>query len=285
MLDGMDSAATFALIGPGKSGTTAMYNLLCKHPQVAMATVKETCFFNDHHHRGLAWYRALFPATVGPQVRAVGEVSNTYIFSPVAAERMKAYNPRMRVAACLRNPIERTFSHWLFLKRNAELDGTFEEGMQKRPDLVERGKYAMHLEPWIAHLGREQVLVLVFDDFVASPLDAYNRLLAFIGVDAVESAELADADRLPASAPRSRVAARAVKAVADVVRKAGHPRLIQMVKDSALPRMLYRPYGGDDKPRMSDATRADLAAHFADDARRLSELLGRDMNAAWGLAR
>ncbi|MBL9141617.1 MAG: sulfotransferase [Phycisphaerae bacterium] len=279
----MDVLANFALIGPGKSGTTALYSLLTRHPQVAMATVKETCYFNDHHARGHAWYRALYPATIGPDVRAIGEVSNTYIFSAAAADRMRAYNPDMKAVACLRNPVERTFSHWLFLKRNAEIDGTFEDALRLRPDLVERGKYAMHLDPWFAALGKERVLVLVFDDFVKSPLAVYNRLLGFIGVDEVASAELDDGDRLPASAPRSRLAARAVKAVANAVRKAGHPRLIQLMKDSPLPRMLYRPYGRNDRPTMSAETRAQLGAQFADDASRLGDMLGRDLRAEWGL--
>jgi hypothetical protein len=284
MLDAMEVRATFALIGPGKSGTTALYNLLARNPQVAMARVKETCFFNDHHQRGEAWYRALFPSVLGPEVRAVGEVSNTYIFCAEAAARMRAYNPAMRAIACLRNPVDRAFSHWLFLRRNAEVTGTFEDALRARPDLVERGRYAALLEPWFRALGRDQVQVLLFQDFAARPLEVYNRLLAFIGADPVERADLREEDRLPASAPRSRTAARAVKMVADAVRRAGHPRVIQWVKDSPLPRLLYRPYARHERPRMRDDTRARLAGAYADDVARLGALLGRDLAAEWGIA-
>lgn len=281
----MEVRATFALIGPGKSGTTALYSLLARNPQVAMARVKETCYFNDHFQRGETWYRGLFPSALAPGVRAVGEVSNTYIFYPAAAERMRAYNPTMRAVACLRNPVDRAFSHWLFLKRNAEVDGSFEDALRTRPDLVERGRYAALLEPWFQVLGRDQVLVLLFQDFTAAPLEVYNRLLSFVGADPVEHVDLRDEDRLPASAPRNRAAARAVKLVADVVRRTGHPRVIQWVKDSPLPRFLYRPYARHERPRMRDETRSMLTAAYADDVARLGALLGRDLFTEWGMVR
>lgn len=277
----MPPRATFALIGPGKSGTTAMYNLLTRHPQVCMARVKETCFFNDHWQRGVEWYHSLFPAP--GSAAATGEVSNTYIFSPDAAQRMHQYNPAMRAVTCLRNPVDRAFSHWLFLKRNAEISGTFEEGMAQRPDLVERGLYARHLEPWLRHLGRQQVLILFFDQFTADPLATYNQLLRFIGVEPVSTVQLDESDRLPASAPRSRAAARAVKMVADAVRRAGHPRVIQWVKDSPIPRMLYRPYGRSERPQMDPATRRTLCERYVEDAAALSALTGRNLVADWGL--
>lgn len=271
----------FLLIGPGKSGTTAMHALLSRHPQVCMASVKETCFFNDHFDRGEGWYRSLFP---NPQGRpAIGEVSNTYLFSPEAAARAAAYNPRMRAVSCLRNPVDRTFSHWLFLMRNAEISGSFEDGLRRRPDLVERGMYARHLSHWQGALGSEQLLVFLFDRFVSDTLGTYNRLLSFIGVDRVASAELGSGKQLAAAAPRSRLLARVVKEAAAFVRRSGHPKLIQAVKDSPLPRMLYRPYDRGERPTMRPETRAMLAARFREDSERISELVHEDVCAAWGL--
>ncbi len=278
----MSIRATFALIGPGKSGTTAMYTLLTRHPQVVMAKVKETCFFNDHWQRGEAWYHSLFPPT--RDARAVGEVSNTYIFSADAAARMSEYYPAMRAVASLRNPVDRAFSHWLFLRRNAEVSGTFEECLTQRPDLLDRGQYARLLDPWFTQLGRDRVLVLVFDDFVATPLPVYNRMLQFIGVDAVAQATLDDSDRLAASAPRSTIAARAVKFAANAVRRAGRPEVIQWVKDSPIPRLLYRTYSREERPTMDPATRQKLNAHFAPDVKKLGALMDRDLCALWGLS-
>lgn len=275
------SVANFALIGPGKSGTTALHALLSRHPEVRMASVKETCYFNDHHGRGVEWYHRLFPEDRGQP--HVGEVSNTYIFSPEAATRMRAYNPAMRVVSCLRNPVERTFSHWLFLERNGANFGSIERAIEARPDLVERGMYARHLEHWLGAFPRQQVLLMSFDDFRSDPLAQYNALLRFLGASPADSIALSDADRLPASRPRSRLAARIVKRIASAVRASGHPELIQRVKESALPRLLYRAYGRADRPELTMQQRAELGRRFVEDARRLGELMGRDLVAEWRL--
>ena len=258
-----------------------MHALLARHPQVTMASVKETCFFNDHHARGTDWYHELFPPS--PWRQAVGEVSNTYLFSPEAALRAREYNPGMRVMSCLRNPVDRTFSHWLFLMRNAELRGTFEDGLRLRPDLVDRGMYARHLSHWISALGRERVLVLLFDRFVTDRLATYNRLLAFIGVNPASHADMGRAEQLAAAAPRSRFLARVVKEVATWARRAGHPRIIQAVKNSPLPRLLYRAYGEGERPTMRPETRAMLAGRFREDVERVSELLNEDVRVIWGI--
>lgn len=246
-----------------------------------MASVKETCYFNDHHGRGVEWYHRLFPEDRGQP--HVGEVSNTYIFSPEAATRMRAYNPAMRVVSCLRNPVERTFSHWLFLERNGANFGSIERAIEARPDLVERGMYARHLEHWLGAFPRQQVLLMSFDDFRSDPLAQYNALLRFLGASPADSIALSDADRLPASRPRSRLAARIVKQIASAVRASGHPELIQRVKESALPRLLYRAYGRADRPELTMQQRAELGRRFVEDARRLGELMGRDLVAEWRL--
>lgn len=275
------AVANFALIGPGKSGTTALHALLSRHPEVRMASVKETCFFTDHHGRGVDWYHRLFPEDRGQ--RHVGEVSNTYVFSPEAACRMRDYNPAMRVVSCLRNPVERTFSHWLFLERNGANFGTLERAIEARPDLVERGMYARHLEHWLRAFPRPQVLLLSFDDFRSDPLAQYNALLRFLGASPVDAIELSDADRLPASRPRSRLVARVVKRVASAVRASGHPAIIQRIKESALPRLLYRAYGRGDRPELTPQQRASLGRRFVEDARKLGDLMGRDLVAEWKL--
>jgi hypothetical protein len=271
----------FALIGPGKSGTTALFNALRRHPEVRLARVKETCFFNDHFHRGVDWYHALFPPDGGQP--HVGEVSNTYVFSPAAAARMAAYNPRMRVVTCLRNPVDRAFSHWLFLERNGARFGTLEQALAARQDLIDRGMYAKHLAPWLQAFPRDQVLILLFDDFKTDALGTYNRLLSFLGASAVAELDLADGDWLAASAPRFRALSRIVKRGASLARQAGLPGIIQRVKDGPLPRLLYRRFSEADRPSMTDGQRRALAANFIHDASQLSGIVGRDMVAAWRL--
>jgi len=52
---------TFVFIGPGRSGSTWMYELLRSHPDVCLGRgTKETLFFEKHYDRGVDWYESFF---------------------------------------------------------------------------------------------------------------------------------------------------------------------------------------------------------------------------------
>jgi hypothetical protein len=274
------SLATFVMIGPGKAGTTWVYGLLKAHPEVCVAAAKETMFFDAYYHKGVDWYHRLYPRCGG--YKAVGEVSNSYIFSEEAPARMRAYNPALKLVTSLRNPIDRAFSNYLFWLRNAQVTGSFEDVLAaRRNDLLDQGRYAYHLERYLLHFGRDQLLVLAFDDLQRDPLGYGRELLEFVGVDASHVPEVAANKVLGAARPRSRLAARLVKGAAAAVRQAGLPGVVTRVKGSALPRALYREYGAEEYPSMRPETRAELSRYFAADVARLSELTGRDYAALW----
>jgi hypothetical protein len=273
------NVATFVVIGPGKAGTTWMYSVLKAHPEVCVAAAKETMFFDAYHHKGIDWYHRFYAGCAGR--KAVGEVCNSYIFSEEAPTRMRAYNPALKLITSLRNPIDRAFSNYLFWLRNAQIAGSFEDVLAARPDLLVQGLYARHLERYLACFPREQLLVLAFDDLKRDPLTFARRLLTFIEVDPDRVPDVAAEKVLGASQPRSRVAARLVKQVAVVVRRAGMPDVVTRVKSSALPRLLYREYAEGEYPAMRAETLAELRRYYASDVGRLSELTGRDYAALW----
>src|SRR5699024_6986823 len=114
----------FLVIGPGKSGTTWIYHALKDHPEICLSSAKETLFFETQFDRGIDWYTNFFSHCNG-ETNAVGEVSNTYIFCEGAPRRIKTINSEMKLITCLRNPVERTFSHYLFLIRGGQITGSF----------------------------------------------------------------------------------------------------------------------------------------------------------------
>ena len=48
----------FIIIGAAKSGTTTLYEYLCRHPQIFMSTPKEPDFFSldQNYTKGIEWY-------------------------------------------------------------------------------------------------------------------------------------------------------------------------------------------------------------------------------------
>src|SRR4051812_47005739 len=136
----------FVLIGAKRGGTTSLYYHLLRHPQILplfptarflpkRREAKGAHFFDSNYERGDRWYRSHFPSSAtraltarrqgGPAI--VGEASPYYLFHPLAAERMAAANPSAKILVSLRDPLERTFSHYREQKRNGVETLSFEE--------------------------------------------------------------------------------------------------------------------------------------------------------------
>lgn len=272
----------FVGIGPGKCGTTWLYQALASHPQACVSVAKETLYFSDYYSKELRWYLRFFKADAEatPPI-AIGEVSNTYIFDRRVAARIASDLPNAKIIYSLRDPIERAFSHYLFLCRNAEVNCTFEEAIERRPDLLTRGKYAEHLESYHHHFDSSHRLGLFYDDLRSNPKEYAKTIFEFLGLDPDLYQGDASARVLGASAPRSRLLARVVVNGAILTRRLGFPDLVSKVKHSGLSRLFFRPFSEGEKPKLSEATRERLKPYFYDDLDRLAEMTGRDVRKLW----
>ena len=272
------SSPDFIVIGPGKSGTTWLYNLLHAHSNVCMAPAKETMFFNEYYHKGYDWYLSFFKHCEDQKV--IGEATNTYIFSSIAPQRMFQFNSNISLLTVLRNPIDRAFSHYLFLLRNGEYTGSFEEILEKRPDILERGLYSIYLNRYLVYFPLEQLQIMLFDDLKSDPFGFAKNLFSFLNIDYDEQAiHSANSNKLPASAARSTILARFVKQCAIRIRDMGRPDLVTKVKNSWFRHLLYRPY--EKYPAMRPESRERLRNYFYDDVAKLSEITNRDLVKLW----
>jgi hypothetical protein len=204
---------TFLVIGAQRSGTTSLNEYLAQHPAVLSACVKEVQYFHRHYEKGERWYRSRFP--LAPRARlvrrrvgvapAVGEASPDYLFDPRAPARVHAFDPRMRLIAVLRDPVDRAHSQWRMERRHGRELLSFEEaldreeselerelallvgtsGYRERPfgmSYVARGRYAEQLERWLALFPREQLLVLTSDELLSDPAQTMGRIVRFLGI-------------------------------------------------------------------------------------------------------
>lgn len=181
----------FIGIGAPKAGTTWLFRCLQEHPEVYMAPVKETKFFDDESIEGRrAEYEAHFAGADG--AKAVGEISIRYLASKRgAAERIRRWIPDVRLFVSLRNPIDQIWSHYWHLRRQnfhqtdpASVPATVEEAMARYPELLlEPSLYGKHLAHWLGSFDREQLLVVLYDDIAIRPEAVIRQIYRFIGVD------------------------------------------------------------------------------------------------------
>jgi hypothetical protein len=219
----------FLIIGTKRGGTTSLYYDLLKVPQIVplfpsakyLPKANETKgmhFFDTYYFKGLRWYRSYLPSRasrrrsekrLGAPV-IVGEASPYYLFHPLAAERAHAAAPNAKLILLLRDPVQRTYSHWKERRRgNAEELG-FEEALAAESDrlageeaklianpryysypheqqsYVAQSRYAPAVKRWAALYGMENILVVPSEEYYADQPGTVARIAEFLGVDGGE---------------------------------------------------------------------------------------------------
>jgi Sulfotransferase domain len=283
-LDSFSSWPNFIVIGPGKCGTSWLFKVLESHSQVAISSAKETLFFESEFERGLAWYQKFFrhAENAHPRPLAIGEISNTYIFSPEAARRIAETFPQVRLLSTIRDPIDRAFSHFLFERRNGSVGDDFEEALQSRPDFISRGLYYRHLQPYFERFDSDHLKVFIYDDMVADIETYATNLFNYLGVNPNGGDhEIVHQRVLGASQARNQWVARCAVAAGRGVRSLGFPELVTKLKGSWLSKALFRPLDRNNKPTLDPQMRLRLQEYFRDDLTRLSEKLNRDLVSMW----
>lgn len=249
----------FLHLGPGKSGSTWLHEALSTHPEVFLTPAKDLYFFSRYYHRGADWYRRQFSLDDAPPV--VGEVCPDYLAAPGAAERIaETLGPDVRLMVTLRDPVERAFSSYLYLKKHGLAQPTFRETAQEHPELIDEGRYGTQLRRFLDHFERESIRVALFDDFVADPQKFYDGMTDWLGVGRQTLTSEQLEAQLPASRARFLPVAIAAQRTADWLRGHDAAGIVGRVKrSSTVQRLMYTPLG-EDRPRVSEAD----AAYFRD---------------------
>jgi hypothetical protein len=271
----------FLYVGPDKAGSSWLHETLTKHPDVYLSPAKDLYFFDRYYDRGVEWYAAQFREARGEEI--MGEVCQDYLFHPEAAARIRAtLGPSVRVMVSLRDPVERAWSSYLYMRKHGIGPDTFAEALRSRPELLEHGRYATGLDRFLRLFPRELVHVGLFDDLARDPQGFMDAVTDFLGVDPLPLGDEDLAARLPAARARSVRVAHAVRRSADWVREHDGASLVGRVKRSALvQRALYRPIDRQTvRPDPDDVVTVRSA--LAHEIESLEDTLGLRLREAWG---
>jgi hypothetical protein len=186
------------IIGAMKAGTSSLHEYLHQHPQIFMSRFKEPQYFAPHTTRWgikwgmghphpeptMGWYLDLF-AEAG-DVKYAGESSVSYTAAPWISDchrRIHAFNPDARLIYLLRDPIERTISHYWHFVADGREDREMLTAIRRNEDYVSRSNYARQIRPYLTTFGQEQVFVLTLEELTAAPGATFRRLFAWLEVD------------------------------------------------------------------------------------------------------
>ncbi len=276
------TAPTFLHLGPGKAGSTWVHETLLTHPEVYLTPAKDLYFFSRYYDRGRQWYVDQFadaPAHCG----VVGAVCPDYLATPEAPRRIvETLGDGVRLAVTLRDPVDRSFSSYLYLKKHGLASPTFAQTAQRHPELVDEGRYGSQLRRYAELFDRSLIHIGLFDDLEENPQGLFDDLTDFLGVSRLTLTPDQLGAKLPASKARFLPLAVAAQRTAGLVRRFDGADLVGRVKRSALvQKALYRPLG-DDRPELADADRDRLREELMPEMVIVRDEFGVDVVSRWG---
>jgi hypothetical protein len=303
----------FFIVGHPKCGTTALYEMLRRHPQIFMPDFKEPRFFaSDLPSRLQPSAMSVLPQTLDdylalfdparPEQR-VGEASPSYLRSSAAARAIAELQPDARIIAILREPASFLRSLHLEFLRNrfetetdlssaiaheppAPLIGPSSPDSPRRPRYTDRVRYVEQLRRYHDVFGPERVLVLIYDDFRSDNEATVRQVLRFLEVDDTHPIEVIEAnptvgvrslrvdDWVRALYAERNPLTRALKAtVRALTPRRVHGELLRGIRR----RLVYGQPSPPDEQYMTE-----LRRRFEPEVVALSEYLGRDLVSQWG---
>jgi hypothetical protein len=179
------------VLGAPRSGTTTLSTFLDEHPGAYLAPGKELQFLDRDDYDESEVDRYLRHFAGGRPDQRVGEASPRYLYVAEVPGRVAAICPDARLAAILRDPVDRAYSHYWWRRLWKAEPRTFEEAVRDEQsgrlvsgaEYLWGGCYADHLEAWEARFPTEQLCVLLFDDLRADPLGTFQTLCRHFGID------------------------------------------------------------------------------------------------------
>lgn len=268
----------FIIIGAMKCATSTLHEQLARQPGVFMSTPKEPRFFSDDHiyERGMDWYAGLFAGA--PDGAVCGESSTHYTKLPAhphSVDRIARHLPNAQFIYIMRHPIDRLVSQYVHEWSMRNVSGPIDQAVDAFPPLVEYGRYAMQMRPYLERFGLERVLPVVFERLTANPQRELERVASFIGVtwpvtwDESLGRRNAGLERMRRSPLRD--------AILDLpgLKQARRLLLPESLRSRLKQRWMMR-----EKPRLSTDVWTRLERLYDEDLRQLGQWLGRPLTCA-----
>ncbi len=295
----------FFIVGAARSGTTSLDQYLGQHPEIFITPRKESHFFASEEFptcsgpgdagmrklliRDADSYAELFAGASG--AKAVGESSAFYLHLPGTAERIAQAVPDAKIIMILREPVDRTFSAYMFLVRDGRETSGLEAGLSLEEERKQNGfepmwrykelsSYYQQVRHFLEVLGKQQLKVLLYEEFYADPGQALRDIFTFLGVK--EDVVIDTSVRFnPSGMPKSR------KLYTPLNKFIFNPNALEKRIKSLVPQHLRKKWASKligmsvERVSIDPQIQEELRAYFAEDVKNLEDLLQRDLY-CWG---
>ena len=194
----------FFIIGGMKCGTSSLRLYLARHPQVVTPVKKEIHFFNtEKYNNGLDWYLSYFSPKTTADNFISGEATPCLNHYGIWHKIHKHF-PNIKLILLLRNPVDRTLSHYHHIARGLKHYHSFEQEIKKdlmnknhlstasnahdinrlvQSDCIGGSLYVYWLKEWLKIFSRENILILESEDFYQNTSDSMEQVHNFLELE------------------------------------------------------------------------------------------------------
>jgi hypothetical protein len=174
-------------LGPGRTGTTTLYEILKKHDEIFLTPAKECNFFckySNLSHADLPFYESNYFDKYAGQ-NSVGEISPQYFTSSEAQKNIfNLLGCDIKFVVTLRNPVERALSHYKHVLKILCETRSFDEAMSCMPcetngfDIIKTDTYIQHslyykyISQWLEYFPLKNFLFLIFENDIVTNLNS-----------------------------------------------------------------------------------------------------------------
>jgi len=281
----------FFIVGAPRSGTTSLFEYLKQVPEIYLSPRKEPYYFcrvivpNDHFLKPIrneGEYYQLFDNVKNEKI--VGEGSTHYFADPDAARSIHEMSPNAKILISLRDPVERTFSHYLKVRTVNRVDSTFHQHVKRElheyvgkiePDfLIGSGLYSKNLKRFKSIFGPKNVKVIIFEEWKSDIENTIKNILDFLNIKFVldEVDTNTHNEYIAKRNPKGRIS----KIILDskftlritkkIIPKFGR----RFVQDKILTNQ-------ENKPKIDSLTRNALINFYKNDVKELENILGKKL--------
>jgi len=266
----------FLIIGAARAGTTTLYHQLREHPQIFLPVTKELNFFSMHWDKGWSWYTNHFKERAEGLVS--GEASTTYTRPdfPLVPLRISESLPEVKLIYVMRNPVMRTFSHYLYYKQHQKESAPFAEALETNPLYLSMSDYLFWIETYLQFFDKQSFHFIVAEDFFKNPQAELKALFRFLNVNE---------HFIPQSIHQKTNVAGQIKyhlifsALRQISRRARTPieRFLPEKVKIRIRNQVHQLVADKEKPRLSPAAKEDLISRFSKDIDSLETLTGKNL--------
>lgn len=303
----------FFVVGAAKAGTTSLYYYLKQHPNIYLSPIKEThyfstdiavaefsetykkhtfldldSYFSEKPYKELALsfvqkkehYKKLFEECKNE--KAIGECSPSYLFSKEAPQNIYNHNPKAKIIISLRNPISRSFSHYLMALRIGQTSLSFKKAFEKDMASTNKGwgktelfyelsMYSEQITRFVELFPEEQIKFILFEDLVKNTATIIKECHQFLDIKPLDTLEIEKHNA--ASIPK-------YKKINHFFVKTGiknaSGKILGEVRKEKIKKLVF-----DDKkiPKINEEDKAFLLELYKEDILKTQKIINKDLSA------